>query len=259
MEKVRSIDHKNVLEIRLHRPEVKNAFDPEMIAELTRVFKEAAHRKELRLVRLTAEGSAFCAGADLRWMKESIDYGKEKNEEDARRLFALFEAAASLPMPLMATVQGAAYGGAMGLIAACDVVVAGEKTKFCFSEVKLGIAPAVISGFVLRKAVTGLAAPAMMSGRPFSARRALEMGLVHSIVEESTLEEKAEELARDFLIAGPEAVRATKTLIQEFLPTIPAEFRELSIRTIAERRVSAEGQEGLKSFLEKREPSWRSS
>lgn len=255
--KIKEIDH--TVDVRLNRPEVRNAFSPEMIEELTTTFRSLASRKEVRLILLSGEGPVFCAGADLAWMKESINFDRAKNETDAKNLFAMFEAIYNCPQPVVGMVQGAAYGGALGLIACCDLVIAEEKTKFCFSEVKLGLVPAVISGFVLRKVSPAKVMPWMMSGGPFAAKRALSMGLVQEVVDDEILRERTGELGRDFIVAGSEAVRATKALLRKFPGDITNEYRALSTQVIAERRVGAEAQEGLKAFFEKREPSWRKS
>lgn len=252
-------EHPGRVEVRLNRPEVRNAFSPQMISEITATFKKLQTRSDVRLITLCGEGSVFCAGADLASMKESVNYDRKKNENDAENIFNMFEAISACPQPVVGAVQGAAFGGAMGLIACCDVVLAEEKTKFCFSEVRLGIAPAVISGFILRKVNLGQVASAMLSGQVFTARRARRMGLVQEIVEDENFQERYAELVREMMMAGPEATRATKALIQSFHPPISPEFRKRSIQTIAELRVSEEGQEGLKSFLEKREPKWRKS
>lgn len=246
-------------EVRMNRPDVRNAFSPDMIEELSTTFRDLAKRKDIFVVTLSGEGSVFCAGADLTWMKESIDYDRKKNETDAKNLFAMFEAINACPQPVIGLVQGAAYGGGLGLIACCDLVIAEEKTKFCFSEVKLGLVPAVISGFVLQKVERAKVVPWMMSGRPFNAKRALSMGLVQEVVDDEVIGERVKEMTRDFLVAGPEAVRATKELLRKFPGELTGDYKAVSTQVIAERRVSPEAQEGLRAFLEKREPSWRKS
>ncbi|PWU16880.1 MAG: enoyl-CoA hydratase [Bdellovibrio sp.] len=249
-----------VVEVKLNRPAVRNAFSPAMIAELANAFAEIAADPSNRLVVLSGEGPVFCAGADLTWMKESIQYDETKNQTEARDLFAMFANAAACPVPVIACIQGAAFGGGLGLVACADFVLAAEKTKLCFSEVKLGIVPAVISGFVLAKSSPGLVGPWMISGQVFSCADGLRMGLVHQLVAEDLLTEALEELTRDFLRAGPEATRKTKALLRQMnaIDSLQAS-EDLCTKLIAEVRVSAEGQEGLKAFLEKREPQWRTT
>lgn len=243
--------------VKLDRPDVRNAFEPRMIEELTKIFSSFEKRKDLIAVALSGEGKAFCAGADLAWMKAMVNYSFEQNREDSLRLFAMFEAMARCPLPIVGLAHGAAFGGALGLIACCDFVVAEEGTQFCFSEVKLGIAPAVISAFVLRKGVPGHLRPYMLNGQVFDAHQAVMMGLVHRVVPAGEGHHELQRQVHHYNDAGPEAVREVKKLLNE-LPHLDWEAqKEKASRVIAERRVSSEGQEGLKSFLEKRAPSWR--
>lgn len=252
-------ENKGVLTVALNRPDVRNAFSPEMISELTQVFKSAATNKDLRVILLKGEGKAFCAGADLAYMREMAGFTFEKNQADAKELHAMFEAIFSCPVPVVAKVHGSAFGGGLGLIAASDIVVAEEKAQYCFSEVKLGLAPAVISNFVLRKTTLGHAGPWMLTGQVFSTAEALQMGLVHFSFDFSGVESLIENVLQGFRECGPEAIRETKKLIQK-VPSLSFEdAKELTSRVIAERRSSAEGQEGLAAFLEKRKPDWRIS
>lgn len=255
MNTLKVTDQNQILEVRLNRPQVRNAFSPEMIRELTQVF--AGISLKTKLVVLSGEGGVFCAGADLNWMKSMVNFSVEENEKDSLELHDLFAAIRNCPAPVLGVVQGAAFGGGVGLVAACDFVVCTEKTQFCFSEVKLGIVPAVISRFVLEKSTPGLVGPWMISGRVFKAAQALNMGLVHELTDEEELAERAQELVRGFAQAGPEATRATKKLILDVGRWPTAEARIETARLIANRRASAEGQEGIKAFLEKRSPSWR--
>lgn len=248
-------EKQNVVSIRLNRPTVRNAFSPEMIRELTHAFSNIG--PDVRLVVLSGEGSVFCAGADLNWMKSMVNFSPAENEKDSLELHDLFASIRNCPAPVLAVVQGAAFGGGLGLVAACDFVVAGEKAQFCFSEVKLGIVPAVISRFVLEKSTPGLVGPWMISGRIFKAQQALNMGLVQEVVEDEELNERESEITRGFLQAGGEATRATKKLIADVAVWATAEARIETAKLIAHRRASAEGQEGIKAFLEKRDPAWR--
>ncbi len=168
--------------VKLNRPDVRNAFNPAMIAEITLLFRNLQARKDLRAVVLQGEGKVFCAGADLNWMKEMVNFSFEQNREDSLKLFAMFEAIAECTLPVVGLVHGAVFGGALGLVAICDEVIAEEGTQFCFSEVKLGIAPAVISSFVNRKAVGGKVRPLMLSGVIFNPHIAQQSGLVTEVV-----------------------------------------------------------------------------
>lgn len=259
MASVNVIENRQIAHVRLNRPDVRNAFNPEMIEELTKVFTSFAKRRDLRAVTLVGEGKIFCAGADLSWMKAMVNYSFEQNREDSLKLFAMFDAIASCPLPVIGLAHGAAFGGALGLLACCDQVVAEDSTQFCFSEVKLGIAPAVISAFVQRKASIGAVRPFMLSGKIFDSTRAQIMGLVHEICPAGQGQNTLEATALAWLEAGPEAVRETKRLLDDLAALNHEQRRDRTTRLIAERRVSTEGQEGLKSFLEKRAPSWRDS
>lgn len=248
-------ENQGVLLIRLNKPEVRNAFSAEMIKELTEAFSTVG--PTVRLVVLSGEGSIFCAGADLNWMRSMVNFTHEENEKDSIVLHDLFATIRDCPAPVMATVQGAAFGGGIGLVAACDFVLCEEKTQFCFSEVKIGIVPAVISRFVLDKSTSGLVGPWMISGRVFNANQAVFMGLVHDVTDEESLLGREAEIIRGFLQAGPESTRVTKKLISDQKVWSQSQSRTETAKLIAARRVSNEGQEGIKSFLEKRDPAWR--
>ena len=244
--------------VKLHRPEVRNAFNPDMIAEITQVFTGLEARKDLRAVVLQGEGKAFCAGGDLNWMREMVNYSFDENHKDSLKLFAMFESIANCTLPVIGMVHGAAFGGALGLIACCDEVVAEEGTQFCFSEVKLGIAPAVISAFVHRKAVLGKVHPLMLSAVVFNSHIAQQAGLVTEVVPVGEGHTQVQKVLTNYLQCGPEAIRETKKLLNKIPAMTWDQQKEATSLLIAERRASKEGQEGLLSFLEKREPSWRS-
>lgn len=259
MEFIKITEQDGVLEVGLNRPDLRNAFNPQMILEITKTFKLLARRKDLRAVVLRGEGKSFCAGADLHWMKEIVKYTLAKNKKDAGVLFDMFQAVAACPHPVIAVVHGAAFGGALGLIACADIVIAEKNTSFGFSEVKLGIAPAVISHFVLKKTTLGLCSHAMISGKTFNTQEAQAMGLVHCVaVDESDLSRQLNLVLNQFGEAGPEAVRETKALLGKVQNQTAAKAKALTTQVIAKRRVSKEGQEGLKGFLEKTTPSWKS-
>ncbi|WP_374075933.1 enoyl-CoA hydratase-related protein [Bdellovibrio bacteriovorus] len=243
--------------VKLNRPEMRNAFNPEMIAELTKTFQDLQTRRDLRAVVLQGEGKSFCAGADLNWMKEMVNFSFSQNREDSLKLFYMFESIANCMLPIIGQVHGAAFGGALGLLAVCDEVIAEEGTQFCFSEVKLGIAPAVISSFVNRKAVPGKIRPLMLSGVVFNPHVAQQAGLVTEVVPAGEGHTAVQKVLHNYLQCGPEAVRETKKLLNDLPFMTWGQQRDNTTTLIAERRASDEGQEGLKSFLEKREPSWR--
>ena len=245
--------------VTLNRPEIRNAFNPDMIKEITLVFKSLAKRKDIRCVVLTGEGKSFCAGADVNWMKEMVKYSLLQNKKDSEKLFDMFQAIYSCPLPVIAFAKGAAFGGALGLLACCDMVAVSEDCQFAFSEVKLGISPAVISHFVLQKTTLGQAMPWMLSGKTFSAKEAQWLGLAHIICKNEEISNYEIILAALFKETGVEAVQETKKLLQKMKGLSPAKAKLATTKVIAKRRASKEGQEGLKAFLEKRSPSWRLS
>jgi methylglutaconyl-CoA hydratase len=236
-----------LLRVTIARPARRNAFDAGLIAELTEAFSSI--RDDIRAVVLAGDGPSFCAGADVEWQRASIDLTLEENIADALRLYRMLAAADACPAPLVARVQGYALGGGSGLVACADVVVAAPDATFGFSEVRLGIIPAVISPFVFAKIGTGAARHMFVTGQRFDAETALRIGLVHEIAENP--DEAVDRVVRDILSSGPEATRAAKRLAR----TRPSEPEELA-RIAAHLRAGAEGQEGLRAFLEKRRPDW---
>ncbi|GAC1460378.1 MAG: enoyl-CoA hydratase/isomerase family protein [Candidatus Limnocylindrales bacterium] len=249
-----AIDGRGVARITIARPERKNAFDAALIADLTRATLQVP--ADARCVVLGSEGDAFCAGADLEWMRGMAAYTLEENRADSAALAALFAALDELPMPLIARVQGAAIGGGAGLVAIADIAVATDDAVFTFTEVRLGILPAVISPYVVRRVGPAFATAAFTTGIRFDAHRAFEVGLVESVVHGHQLDEQVEAFVVAILAGGPQAVRAAKRLVREVSGRAPAEVRELTIERIAAIRVGDEGQEGMRAFLERRRPSW---
>jgi enoyl-CoA hydratase/carnithine racemase len=233
-----------VLRVMLARPERSNAFDAALIAELTGVFADVG---DARAVLLGGEGGSFCAGADVEWQRASIDLDYEENVEDAMRLFRMFDAIDSCPAPVVCRVHGYALGGGSGLVACADVAVAQPDAVFGFSEVRLGIIPAVISPFVLPR-IGANARRYFLTGERFGAEVALRIGLVHEVAEDA--DAVVEGIVESILAAGPDAVREAKRLVRE-----RPEGHETA-RIAATRRTSAEGQEGLRAFLERRAPDW---
>ena len=236
----------HVLRITLARPDRRNAFDAALIAELAEAFVDVGRA---RAVVLAGDGPSFCAGADVDWMRSSAELSYDENVADANALRAMLEAIDGCPAPVVARVQGHALGGGAGLVAAADVAVAGSDAAFAFSEVKLGIVPAVISPFALAKIGPGQARRWFVTGERFDAETALRLGLVHEVAAD--LDAAVERVVGELLSAGPRAARWAKRLVRE-RPDGPE-----TARWIAERRTSDEGQEGLRAFLEKRRPAWR--
>lgn len=242
----------------LSRSDLHNAFNEQMIAELREAFITLGKNHEIRAVVLSAEGKSFCAGADLNWMKKMIDYTFEENVNDAHALSAMLKVIHDCPKPVIARVHGAAFGGGVGLIAACDMAVAVESASFCLSEVKLGLLPAVISPFVLKKIGPGHARRYFVTAERFSAAEALRIGLISEVVaDEPALDTGVSKLVDALCANGPEAVTECKVLIQQVWPFDWDRAVDITTKMIAERRASAEGQEGMRSFLEKRSPNWQ--
>jgi methylglutaconyl-CoA hydratase len=241
----------------LNRPDVRNAFNADMIAEITGwAGRTAADAAQLRAVVVSGAGKTFCAGGDAAWMAKTIGYTEEENLRDAHALSAMFGAIDALPLPVIGRVHGAAMGGGAGLAAVCDIVVAAEDTVFGFSEVKLGLIPAVVSHFVLRKIGPSAARELFLTGARFSAARAREIALVHAVVPASALDDTVAQYLDELKTAGPEAIAAAKRLIETVMGLDAKEAADFTARAIASRRTSAEGQEGLNAFLEKRRPRW---
>ena len=245
-----------VARITLARPEVRNAFDDRLIEELTRAVRQAGEDAAVRVVVLAGEGPSFCAGADIQWMRKAGGYSRAENEADAERMAHMLRTIDACPKPVVALAHGAAIGGGVGLVAAADIAIAAEGTVFSLAEVKLGILPSVISPYVLRAIGPRFARDLFLTGDRFDAAEALRIGLVHRVVPASELEEAGRKKAASLLTSGPEAVGVAKRLIEEVAGKTPDEALGLTVRTIAERRASAEAKEGLTAFLEKRKPSW---
>jgi methylglutaconyl-CoA hydratase len=249
-----------VARVTFSRPEVHNAFNAELIGELRNAFRRLADEPadRLRAVVLSGSGPSFCAGADVTWMRASLGLSREQNEQDAMVMAEMFDAIDRCPAPVIARVHGAALGGGMGLCAVSDLVVAEAGTRFGFTETRLGILPSVISPFVIAKIGESHARALFPGGRRFDATRALRIGLVHEVVEgEAALDAAVESAISDLMAAGPTAARAAKAIIREVRGLPHESTRWHTARRIASQRTSAEGQEGLRAFLEKRDPSWR--
>jgi methylglutaconyl-CoA hydratase len=243
--------------VTLNRPDVRNAFNDEVIAELTAVFLELGKRDEVRCVVLAANGAAFCAGADLNWMKRMAGYTREENLADASQLARMLEVIFHCPKPTIAKVQGDVYAGGTGLVAACDMAVAVDGAQFCLSEVKLGLIPATISPYVILAMGTRAAHRYFLTAERFGAAEALRIGFVHEVVKAEELDAKTAEIAQALVNAGPEAVKACKKLLHDVAGhEISAGLVRRTVEGIADIRASDEGREGVQSFLGKRKPNW---
>lgn len=240
----------------LNRPEVRNAFNEEMIREITWWADSVATDRDVRVVVLSGEGPVFCAGADVRWMSRMVGASHDENLQDATEAARMFLGLDHLRVPLVGRVHGAALGGGAGLCAICDIVVAASDATFGFTEVKLGILPAVISPFVIAKIGRSAARELFLTGGRFDAHRAREIGLVHAVTPADALDARVSAYVDELLTAAPGAIAAAKALIPEVARRGPSEATTLTCDALATRRVSAEGQEGLKAFLENRRPAW---
>lgn len=243
-----------VTRITIARAERKNAFDAEVIRSLTAAAREV--ERTTRLVVLQSEGDTFCAGADLEWMRGMAGFTLEENRADSRALAEMYRALYELEVPLVARVQGAAIGGGAGLVAVADIAVASSEASFAFTETRLGILPAVVSPYVVRKIGPVRATALFVTGSRIDATRAHEIGLVERVVEPADLDAAVGRVIEAILEAGPEAVRAAKRLVREVDGRAPADVFDLTIERIAKLRVSHEGQEGMRAFLERRKPRW---
>lgn len=255
MNTIKVLVEDHVIKVVLNRPEIHNAFSESMIQELTDTFRNLP--SSVRCVLLSGEGKSFCAGADLKWMKSMANYTFEENQKDSEKLFEMFESIYRCPVPVIGKVQGGVFGGGLGLVAACDIVASQREAKFCFSEVRLGLVPAVISAFVLKKISQSQARQMMLTAQAFDEEKALEMGLVHFIGSDDEVDDYIQSQVDFILSNGPEALRDTKHLLDYVLQNEWEAVKSETSRVIAQRRASDEGQEGMKSFFEKRKPSWK--
>ena len=246
-----------VARITLTQPEIRNAFSDEVIAEITAAFTEVGGRADVRAVVLAAEGPAFCAGANLNWMRCMADYTRQENLADAAKLAEMLRVIYECPKPTVARVQGDVYAGGMGLVAACDMAVAVDTAGFCLSEVKIGLLPATISPYVIRAMGARAAHRYFLTAERFSAAEALRIGFVHQVVGAEQLDAQVDELLKALTAASPNAVRACKTLVHDVAGReIDAALIAATVEGIADIRASSEGREGVQSFLQKRKPSW---
>ncbi len=236
--------------ISLNRPEVKNAFNSDMIQEITDLFTLINNEENIKAIIIRGEGSVFCAGADLKWMKSMINYSFDENILDSQKLWEMFAALKNCRHPMIGQIHGAVFGGGLGILACCDYVFVEEKTKFCFSEVKLGLAPAVISSFILQKCPDSFVRPLMISGEIFNAKMAQTAGLAHSIYSETM---SVEDVTKIFSDNGVEAMRETKRLLNELHESSQSsQHMKLTTETISRLRISDDAQSRLQNFLDKK-------
>ena len=248
----------HVAKVFLNRPEVRNAFNDGVITELAETFTRLGQDPGVRAIVLGGHGKAFCAGADLNWMKSMAGFGWEDNRADATRLAEMLWAIYSCPLPVVGRLHGDCYAGGMGLAACCDVLVAADGMHFCLSEARLGLLPATISPYVMRAMGQQAARRYFITAERFSAAQAREMGFVHELVAPDALDPKVDEIVALLVANGPAAVKACKRLVQDFAGReITQDLRAETARRIADIRASDEGREGVQAFLNKREPAWR--
>lgn len=247
----------HVARVWLNRPDVRNAFNDDVIAALTATFEDLSKDEDLRVVVLGAHGKAFCAGADLNWMKAMAGYDWDQNRADAQKLADMLWTLDQCPVPIVGRVQGDCYAGGMGLASVCDVLVAVEGATFCLSEARLGLLPATISPYVVRAMGAQASRRYMVTAERFSAVQAHAMGMVHELATPETLDARVDAIVATLAANGPKAVRECKRLVRDVSGVaITAELRGETARRIADIRASDEGREGLASFLDKRPPGW---
>jgi len=246
-----------VARITLTMPEIRNAFSDEVIQAITEAFADVGTRADVRAVVLAAEGPAFCAGANLNWMRRMADYTREENLADASKLAAMLRTIAECPKPTIARVQGDVYAGGMGLVAACDMAVSVDTAWYCLSEVKIGLAPATISPYVIRAMGARAAQRYFLTAERFTAAEAHRIGFVHEVVAADALDTKVDELLKALTSASPAAVVACKTLVADVVGRdIDEGLIAYTVEAIADIRASTEGREGVQAFLNKRKPAW---
>src|SRR5688572_6814621 len=246
-----------VATVTLNRPEVRNAFNDDVLAELTALFLKLSEREEVRCIVLAANGTAFCAGADLNWMKRMAGYTRAENLADAEALARMLRVIYECPKPTIARIQGDVYAGGTGLVAACDIAVSVDTAQFCLSEVRLGLIPATISPYVIRAMGPRAAHRYFLTAEPFGAAEALRIGFVHEVVPAQELDAKVDGIGQTLVKNGPAAVKACKQLLHDVAGRkISTALVTMTVEGIADIRVSDEGREGVQSFLQKRKPSW---
>jgi len=252
------IDERGVARITLNRPEMHNAMNDVLIGEVFEAFRSVSENASVRVVIFSGNGPSFCAGGDLGWMRRTADYGVEENLADARVLAQMFDAMDRCPKPVVALIHGNIYGGGNGLVSAVDIAIAADTSRFCLSEVKLGLMPSTISPYVVRAMGARAARRYFLTAEVIEAERACQLGLVHELVPEADLEAAGERIIKALLAGGPKAIAASKVLIDRVrYGPIDDAMMDYTARGIAEIRATDEGKEGAQAFLEKRKPAWR--
>jgi len=248
---------KNVVTVALNRPDVHNAMNETMMKELTDCFNELANDDTAGIIIFTGNGKSFSAGADLNWMKSMASYSKEENVQDSRLLLDLYESIYNCPKPVVGKINGHTFGGGIGLIAVCDLTIAPPGLKFAFSEVKLGIIPSVISTFVGKRIGVANMRRLFITGERFTTDHAVKIGLIDFMVDQEELDKKIQEYVDIIKSSGPVAIKEAKNLISQYEALDTQKYKEFTVEKIAELRISKEGQEGIKTFLEKRRAKWK--
>ncbi len=245
-----------IARVTFNRPEIHNAFNSTVITEMSDIFKQIKSDKEIRVVLMTGEGKSFCAGADLNWMRGVIKQTFEENLAESKALADLFYDIYSCTRPVIGRINGAAIGGGTGFVAVCDIAIAARSAVFSFSEVKIGVVPACIGPYVIKKMGEGKTRELFITGERMNGDRAYEVGLVNRVVEAEKLDDEVDKLVKSILSSGPEAVAMAKKLISTVPGMPPDEFKPYTAEMIAKLRISNEGQEGMDAFLNKRQPNW---
>lgn len=247
---------KDVVTIYLNRPEVHNAMSEELMKQLTTCFEKFGYDEKTRIIILTGKGKSFCAGADLNWMKSMVKYSKEENIKDSRLLVSLYDSIYNCPKPVIGRVNGHAFGGGLGLFAVCDIAIAVPDCKFAFSEVKLGIIPAVISTYIARRVNISNMRRLFITGERFDSEYAKNIGLIDYVVPENEIDNKIEFYIKLLRSSGPIAIKQVKNLIDSIEKMEVEKYKNFTVEKISELRISDEGQEGINAFLKKRKSKW---
>jgi methylglutaconyl-CoA hydratase len=247
---------KDVVTVYLNRPEVHNAMNEKLMKELTNSFKELENDDKTRVIILTGKGKSFCAGADLNWMKSMVNYSKEDNIKDSKLLLSLYESIYNCQKPVIGRINGHAFGGGLGLFAVCDIAIAVPDCKFAFSEVKLGIIPAVISTYIARRVNISNMRRLFITGERFSSEYAKHIGLIDFVSSEKEIDEKIKFYIKLLRSSGPNAINEVKKLIDYYEKMDITKYQKHTVEKISELRISDEGQEGINAFLEKRKTKW---
>ena len=246
----------DITTITLNRPELHNAMNEKLMKELTSCFKKLNKDNSTRIIVLTGKGKSFSAGADLNWMKSMANYSREENIQDSKLLSDLYETIYNSPKPIIGYINGHAFGGGIGLIAVCDITIAPPDKKFAFSEVKLGIIPSVISTYIIKRIGISNMRRLFITGEKFSSQYAKKIGLIDYVVPEEEIDEEIKKNIEKLKTSGPNAIIEIKKIVEKYQKMDIGKYKEHTVKKISELRISKEGQEGIKAFLEKRKTKW---